>query len=75
MDENKLERKSGTVLSFKDHKGYGFIKEDGSGNDIFFHWSYLQMDGYKTIQVGTRVSYEIGANHHGAMAVQIQLEK
>lgn len=75
MTEETTERKLGTVLSFKDHKGYGFIREDSSGNDIFFHWSYLQMDGYKTIKPGSKVSYEIGANHHGAMAVQIRLQE
>lgn len=74
MSEEKVERKTGTVLSFKDHKGYGFIREDSTGNDIFFHWSYLQMEGYKTIKPGCKVSYEVGANHQGAMAVQIRIE-
>lgn len=75
MNEEKVIRKIGTVLSFKDHKGYGFIREEDSGNDIFFHWSYLQMDGYKTVKPGIKVSYEVGANHNGPMAVQIRLEQ
>lgn len=77
MSEEKVkaDRQRGVVLSFKDHKGYGFIREDSSGNDIFFHWSYLQMDGYKTVKIGAKVSYEVGANHNGAMAVQIRIEE
>lgn len=71
----QAERRQGVVLSFKDHKGYGFIREENSSKDIFFHWSYLQMDGYKTIKPGTKVSFEVGTNHLGPMAVQIRIEE
>jgi CspA family cold shock protein len=68
-------RKMGKVVSFQDHKGYGFIKEEDGGGDIFFHWSYIQMEGFKTVKPGQRVSYEISENHQGPMAVAIKIEE
>ncbi|TDI97113.1 MAG: cold-shock protein, partial [Caldithrix sp.] len=41
----------GTVKWFNDHKGYGFIEQDG-GEDVFVHFSVIEMDGYKTLQEG-----------------------
>lgn len=68
------ERKFGRVLWFKDHKGFGFLRPDDTEEDIFFHWSYLKVEGYKTIKPNQRVSFELGENHKGPMAVAIQLE-
>lgn len=75
MVESTGKRYYGTVLWFGDHLGYGFIDPDDSAqNDIFFHFSYLHMKGWKTIAKGTRVSFEIGRNHKDAMAVKIDFE-
>lgn len=64
----------GTVEWFNDQLCYGFIKPDAlEASDIFFHFSYLQMDGFRTIKKGARVSFEIGENHKGPMAVNIML--
>lgn len=66
-------RKVGTVVWFRDAKGYGFIRPDDADEDLFFHWSYLQMNGFKSIKADSRVSFEVGANHKGPMAMNIQL--
>lgn len=71
------ERLKGYVLWFSDPKGYGFICPDGykpNENDIFFYFRYLQMDGFKTVKPGARVSFEVGDNHRGPMAVNIVIE-
>lgn len=53
----------GTVKWFNPEKGYGFISRE-DGEDIFVHFSEIQMDGYKTLDEGQRVSFEVteGAN-------------
>ena len=47
----------GTVKWFNDHKGYGFIERD-DGEDVFVHFSVIEMDGYKTLQEGIKVEFE-----------------
>ncbi len=53
----------GTVKWFNPEKGYGFISRE-DGDDIFVHFSEIQMDGYKTLDEGARVSFDVteGAN-------------
>ena len=48
----------GTVKWFNAEKGYGFIAVDG-GADVFVHYSAIQMDGYRTLEEGQRVDFEI----------------
>lgn len=49
---------TGTVKFFNSEKGYGFIKNDETGNDVFVHMTALN-DGLKELQEGQKVSYEI----------------
>lgn len=65
-------RCNGKVVWFKDHKGFGFIRPDDSDSDVFFHWSYLKQEGYKTIKPDTKVSFDLGENHKGPMAINIE---
>lgn len=53
----------GTVKWFNAEKGYGFICQE-NGEDLFVHFSEIQMDGYRTLDEGVRVSYDVtdGAN-------------
>lgn len=53
---------SGKVKWFNNAKGYGFINEEGKSDDLFAHYSAIQMDGYKTLKAGQAVEFEI---HHG----------
>ena len=62
----------GTVVWFSDQRCYGFIKPDEGKTDIFFHFTYIQMEGFKTLKKGARVTFELGKNHVGDMAINIQ---
>ncbi len=55
---------SGTVKFFNAEKGYGFIAREG-GDDIFVHFSQIEGDGYRTLQQGQAVEFEIGPGKKG----------
>ena len=56
----------GTVKWFNPDKGYGFISHDG-GDDVFVHYSEIQTDGFKTLDEGQAVSFEITTGQNGKM--------
>ncbi len=60
----------GTVKWFNDHKGYGFIEQDG-GEDVFVHFSVIEMDGYKTLQEGIQVEFECITGEKGLQATKV----
>ncbi|WP_347901022.1 cold shock domain-containing protein CspD [Pseudomonas purpurea] len=62
---------NGKVKWFNNAKGYGFINEDGKTEDLFAHYSAIQMDGYKTLKAGQPVSFEIIQGPKGLHAVNI----
>lgn len=49
---------NGTVKWFNAEKGYGFISDDNSGDDVFVHFSAILVDGYKTLAEGQKVTFE-----------------
>lgn len=49
----------GTVKWFNSEKGFGFISNDEGGDDIFVHFSAIQIDGYKTLTEGQKVTFDI----------------
>ncbi|WP_344313608.1 cold-shock protein [Fodinicola feengrottensis] len=57
----------GTVKWFNAEKGYGFIAVDG-GQDVFVHFSAIQMDGYKSLEDGQRVEFEVTQGQKGPQA-------
>ena len=63
--------KSGTVKWFNNAKGYGFIRPDEGGEDLFVHYSYIEMDGYKSLKAGQPVGYEITQAPKGLHATNI----
>ncbi len=65
--------KAGIVKWFNNAKGYGFIVADGSGEDVFAHFSCIEMEGYKTLKAGQPVSFEIEQGEKGLHAKNIQL--
>ena len=62
---------SGKVKWFNNAKGYGFIVADGNDEDLFAHYSAIQMDGYKTLKAGQPVFFEIIQGPKGLHAVNI----
>lgn len=62
----------GTVKWFNAEKGYGFITVDGSGDDVFVHWSAIQGDGYRALDEGQRVELEIGEGEKGPQAENVR---
>ena len=61
----------GTVKWFNDAKGYGFIAQDG-GNDVFVHHSAIQGQGFKSLQEGARVEFEIVDGPKGPAAGNVR---
>jgi CspA family cold shock protein len=60
----------GTVKWFNDSKGFGFIEQDG-GNDVFVHHTAIKADGFKSLQEGARVSFEIVDGPKGPAAEDV----
>ena len=58
----------GKVKWFNDAKGYGFIEQEGGGDDVFVHFSAIQMDGFKTLSEGQEVEYEVTTGDKGLHA-------
>ncbi len=56
----------GTVKWFNPEKGYGFISQE-DGEDLFVHFSEIQMDGYKTLEEGQLVSFEVTTGQNGKL--------
>lgn len=50
---------SGTVKWFNSQKGYGFLTNDNGGEDVFVHFSAIVSDGYKTLEEGQKVNFDI----------------
>lgn len=57
---------TGTVKWFNNAKGFGFICPEGGGEDIFAHYSTIQMDGYRTLKAGQSVQFDV---HQGQKAI------
>ena len=63
---------TGTVKWFNDAKGFGFITPDGGGEDLFAHFSAINMPGFKTQKEGQKVSIEVTTGPKGKQASNIQ---
>ena len=62
----------GTVKWFNDAKGFGFISPDEGGEELFAHFSAIQMTGFKTLKENQRVSFEVTQGPKGKQATNIQ---
>jgi cold shock protein len=66
-----LRMAQGTVKWFNADKGYGFIAVDG-GRDVFVHYSAIEMDGYRSLEQGQRVEFEITQSDRGPQAESVR---
>ncbi len=62
---------NGTVKWFNNKKGYGFINEN-NGRDIFVHFSSITMDGYKTLNEGEQVTFDVEESDRGPEAKNVR---
>lgn len=63
---------TGTVKWFNEQKGYGFIVPDDGGKDLFVHASNIAMEGWKTLQEGQAVAFEVGEGRKGPEAKEVR---
>jgi cold shock protein len=64
---------TGIVKHFNAKKGFGFISPDDGGEDVFVHFKELQMDGFKVLREGQRVSYVAVKGPKGQQATNVQV--
>ena len=62
----------GKVKWFNENKGFGFIEVDGQDKDVFIHHSAINMQGFRTLQEGQRVSFDIEQGKIGPAAVNVK---
>ena len=62
----------GTVKLFNSEKGYGFIAVDG-GQDLFVHYTSIDMEGYRSLEDGQRVEFEVGQGPKGPQAESVRI--
>jgi CspA family cold shock protein len=63
---------TGTVKWFNESKGYGFISPDDGSDDVFVHFRAIVGDGFKTLNEGQSVNYEVEKGPKGLQAAQVQ---
>ncbi len=64
---------TGTVKWFNDAKGFGFIQQDGGGEDVFCHHTAIQADGFRSLQEGQRVEFSIEKGPKGLQAANVKV--
>jgi CspA family cold shock protein len=64
---------TGIVKRFNKIKGYGFITPDEGDDEVFVHFSEVQLAGYKELKIGQAISYELVMGERGAFATQVQI--
>ena len=62
---------NGTVKWFNAQKGYGFITNDANGEEVFVHFSAIQAEGYKTLEEGQEVEFEVVQGAKGPQAANV----
>ncbi len=62
----------GTVKWFNAEKGFGFATPDGGGPDVFVHYSAIQTSGYRSLDEGQRISFDIEQSQKGPQAANVQ---
>jgi CspA family cold shock protein len=63
----------GTVKWFNAEKGFGFISQDGGGEDVFVHFSAIQSSGYKSLEENQKVEFELAQGPKGPQAANVRV--
>ena len=63
---------AGTVKWFNEKKGFGFIEQNDGGDDVFVHHSNIEMEGFKYLQEGQAVEYEVEQGPKGLHATNVR---
>lgn len=61
----------GKVKWFNDTKGYGFIEPQDGSNDVFVHFSSIEMEGFRTLSEGQEVEFEVDSGERGRFAANV----
>ncbi|MGH8895578.1 MAG: cold-shock protein [Egibacteraceae bacterium] len=64
---------TGTVKWFSDDKGYGFISRDDGQDDVFVHFTAIEMNGFRTLQEGAKVEFDITNGAKGEQAAKVRV--
>ncbi len=64
---------TGTVKFFNTEKGWGFVTPDDGGEDVFVHFSGIEGEGFRTLEEGARVEFEVTQGRKGLQAVNVRL--
>jgi CspA family cold shock protein len=69
------DRVDGSVKWFSNERGYGFVTLDGdlAGKEYFVHYSYVKMNGYKTLRAGQKITFVLTNTDHGIQAQDVEL--
>jgi CspA family cold shock protein len=62
---------NGVIKWFDNKKGFGFIAQEGGGQDVFVHFSCIDGEGFKTLEEGDRVEYEVAESDKGLKASKV----
>jgi CspA family cold shock protein len=73
FEKEKRKMATGTVKWFNDSKGFGFIKQDDGGDDVFCHQSAIQSEGFRTLAEGQAVEFEINRGPKGFQASNVRV--
>ena len=71
--KEESEMATGTVKWFNDAKGYGFITQDGGGDDVFCHFSAIQSDGFRSLAEGQKVEFDVARGPKGLQAQNVRV--
>lgn len=66
-------REIGTVKWFNDEKGYGFIRPEAGGKDLFVHYSAIEKEGFRSLAEGDQVEYTVSHGPKGAHAQGVKI--